>query len=175
MVLLAGPRQCGKTTLARSLLDKAGGAYFSWDVASHRKALREEVLPADAPLWVFDEIHKLRTWRRWLKGVYDQHGGRHSIHVTGSARLDAYNRSGESLQGRYFLHRLHPFTLAEVCSARVSDDIDAIPELAARPPSGSVEAIDGLLTLGGFPEPFLSASGRSAGRWRLGYGSRLVR
>lgn len=111
MVLLAGPRQCGKTTLAQGLSTdppqtKAG--YFSWDIEAHRKQLRQQQLPADHPLWIFDEIHKNRHWRNWLKGVYDLHGKQHQILVTGSARLDPYSRGGDSLRGRYFRHHLHP-------------------------------------------------------------------
>jgi uncharacterized protein len=177
MVLVAGPRQCGKTTLARALLRDTNGAYFSWDVAAHRKALREHALPEDAWLWVFDELHKLRTWRRWLKGVYDLHAERHAILVTGSARLDAYNRSGESLQGRYFLHRLHPLTYSELCGLEVGDGLEAMLELERPPPEkpSTRGGLDALFRLGGFPEPLLSGSVRTAARWRLGYGARLVR
>jgi hypothetical protein len=175
MVFVAGPRQCGKTTLARSILARSDGEYFSWDVAAHRKALRDLALPEDRPLWVFDEIHKLRTWRRWLKGVYDLHADQHRILVTGSARLDAFNRSGESLQGRYFFHRLHPFTFSELAQLPVADDLDSMGALPLAPPSDARESLDAMLRLGGFPEPLLSGSERLASRWRLGYGSRLVR
>jgi predicted AAA+ superfamily ATPase len=54
MVLVSGPRQCGKTTLAERLLAELGGAYFSWDVQAHRSALRAQRLPENEPLWVFD-------------------------------------------------------------------------------------------------------------------------
>lgn len=175
MVLLAGPRQCGKTTLARGLLERLGGEYFDWDVAAHRKALRGLALPEAARLWVFDEIHKFRGWRNWLKGVYDLHGERHAILVTGSASLAAYSRGGDSLQGRYYMHRLHPFTLSEICAVDVASDPDAIPGLRTTAPHGAEEALAALDRLSGFPEPFLGGSDRTAARWRLGYGARLVR
>jgi predicted AAA+ superfamily ATPase len=175
MVFVAGPRQCGKTTLARQLLSRRGGAYFDWDVAAHRKALREGGLPEDAPLWVFDELHKLRTWRSWLKGVYDLHAERHAILVTGSARLDWYRRGGDSLQGRYYLHRLHPFTLSEATGGSDPGGIECIPQLGRAPVAGAGDALAALERWGGFPEPYLAASDRTAARWRLGYGSRLVR
>ena len=175
MVFVAGPRQCGKTTMARQLLERLGGQYFSWDVAEHRKALRESVLPADAPLWVFDEIHKFRGWRNWLKGIYDLHADRHSILVTGSARLDTYRRGGDSLQGRYFMHRLHPFTFSELCGVALDDDPDRFPELDRSAPRGADDSLAALLRLGGFPEPLLSGSDVTAARWRLLYGTRLVR
>jgi predicted AAA+ superfamily ATPase len=175
MVLLSGPRQCGKTTLAKRVIERLGGAYFSWDVAAHRAALRRDELPEDARVWVFDELHKLRTWRNWLKGVFDLHGRAHPILVTGSARLDAYSRGGDSLQGRYFPARLHPFTLSELAAVAVADDVDAIPELAAPAPRDARSTLEDLLRLGGFPEPLLGGSERRAARWRRGYGALLVR
>src|SRR5207245_11670216 len=96
MVLVSGPRQCGKTTLAQNIIAKRGGAYFSFDVPAHRKALRDQSLPADASLWAFDALHKMRGWRKWLKAVYDLHGKTTSILVTGSARLDISTRGGDS-------------------------------------------------------------------------------
>ncbi len=175
MVFVAGPRQCGKTTLARQILERFDGEYFNWDVAAHRRALRADQLPDDASLWVFDELHKLRTWRSWLKGLYDMHGDRHGILVTGSARLDAYRRGGDSLQGRYFLHRLHPFTLAELCGGLSPEAPDELPKLARTAPSCAPEYLTALLRYGGFPEPLLSASERTAARWRLAHNTRLVR
>jgi predicted AAA+ superfamily ATPase len=175
MVFVAGPRQCGKTTLARALLDELGGAYFSYDVAAHRKAIRDQTLPANARLWAFDELHKMRTWRGWLKGIHDLHADRHAILVTGSARLDAYNRSGESLQGRYFLHRLHPFTLSEMGSLPVADEADTMARLDTAATPATADALTDLLQFSGFPEPLLSGTQRTAARWRIGYGARLVR
>jgi predicted AAA+ superfamily ATPase len=48
MVFVAGPRQCGKTTLARLMLAKLGGSYFNWDVAANRKQLQAFALPHDS-------------------------------------------------------------------------------------------------------------------------------
>ena len=177
MVFLVGPRQCGKTTVADHILASEGGAYFNWDVDAHRRALREGALPEGKTLWVFDELHKQRTWRNWLKGQFDLHRKNHRILVTGSARLDVYHRGGDSLQGRYFLHHLHPFTMAE--AAGTSRPLSSLDELPARivgsgPAAGSSLLLD-LLRLGGFPEPFLSGSDRPAGRWRRSYGTTLVR
>jgi uncharacterized protein len=177
MVLLAGPRQCGKTTLAQALLQRRGGAYFNYDVAGHRSALRRGELPEDKLLWVFDELHKLRTWRNWLKGVYDQHSDRHPILVTGSARLDLYGRGGDSLQGRYLRHRLHPFTLSEVLSRGIDSErpIDELLKMDHQVPAGANDALSLMLERGSFPEPFLAKSSAAARRWRLGYSSLIVR
>jgi uncharacterized protein len=177
MVLLAGPRQAGKTTLAQALIEKDSGAYFNYDVLPHRQALRALALPEDRQLWVFDELHKLRTWRNWLKGVYDLHHAKHPILVTGSARLDLYGRGGDSLQGRYFRHRLHPFTLSEALGVRASPDADpnAILAMDHGVPAGAADALALMMQRGSFPEPFLAASNVAAKRWRMSYASLIIR
>jgi predicted AAA+ superfamily ATPase len=107
--------------------------------------------------------------------VYDLHAKRHSILVTGSARLDLYRRGGDSLQGRYFMHRLHPFTLSELLGGSFTADADEVFDQEPPAARGSAEALDELMRLGGFPEPLLSGSERRAARWRAAYGSLLVR
>lgn len=153
MVFVAGPRQVGKTTLARAL--DRGAGYLNWDVAEDRRRILESELPV-SKLWVFDEIHKYRRWRNYLKGLYDGRPRGQRILVTGSARLDLYRFGGDSLQGRYHMLRLHPFSVAEL---RIDD---------AR---GWMQ----LLALGGFPEPFLSGSEVEARRWSREYRTRLIR
>lgn len=175
MVFVAGPRQCGKTTLVRRIAAGRKHAYFDWEAPAHRRALRAGELPQAAELWIFDELHKLSRWRNWLEGVYDLDGREHAILVMGSARLDAYGRGGDSLQGRYVMHRLHPFTLSELLALPFADDIDALPALELTNPSGAIDAIDRLMRFGGFPEPVLGGSERRAARWRRTYGERLVR
>lgn len=175
MVLLAGPRQCGKTTLAKNLLKDLEGKYYNWDSDQHRKLILANNIDHNSKLWVFDELHKYKYWRNWLKGNFDLYGQEHPILVTGSAKLDYYNRGGDSLQGRYFLHRLHPFTLSEILGINISDNFEEIPLLANCHRSCTKSAVQDLLSFGGFPEPFFSASQKEAQRWRLAYGSRLVR
>ena len=94
MVWLAGPRQVGKTTLARSLPGGREG-YLSWDVASDRARLLRRELPP-AKLWVLDEVHKYRSWRNYLKGLWDGRRPGQRLLVTGSARLELYGRGGDS-------------------------------------------------------------------------------
>jgi uncharacterized protein len=154
MVFLAGPRQVGKTTLARSLPGGRAG-YLNWDAADHRERILKRELP-NSPLWVFDELHKYRQWRNYLKGLYDTRPARRRILVTGSARLDFYRFGGDSLQGRYHLLRLHPLSVAELKLAKPADLRD-------------------LLALGGFPEPYFGAAEVDAKRWSREYRSRLVR
>ncbi len=160
MVFVAGPRQVGKTTLARSLPGAEAG-YLNWDIAEDREHILRRQLPA-AGLWVFDEIHKYRDWRNYLKGLYDASVAREPartgqrILVTGSARLDAYRFGGDSLQGRFHLLRLHPLSAAE---------------LGLRT---TVELQD-LLRLGGFPEPYLGGSEVEARRWSREHRTLLIR
>lgn len=159
MVFVGGPRQVGKTTFALDLLP--GGserhpAYLSWDDAVTRAALLRGELPANQPLLVFDEIHKYAQWRSLVKGFYDTRRSSTSFLVTGSARLDYYRHGGDSLQGRYHLYRLHPFSLAEMTARPTSDDLDH------------------LLRFGGFPEPLLRGDDRSWRRWQHERMSRVI-
>jgi uncharacterized protein len=141
MVLLAGPRQCGKTTLAKSLLDDRG-EYLNWDITKDRKVIRELAWPKDASLIVLDELHKAPKWKNLLKGVVDEFGNEPPLLVTGSARLDAFRRTGDALTGRHYFYRLHPIDVAE---SKLF-----LPELVLD------TRIKRLLSAGGFPEAFLN-------------------
>jgi uncharacterized protein len=154
MVFVGGPRQVGKTTMAKSLLTHAAG-YLNWDVPEHREKILKKQFPI-SPLWVFDELHKYRRWRNFLKGIYDIKEKQQEILVTGSARLDYYRFSGDSLQGRYFYLRMHPLSLAELHSKNQEDLMQ-------------------LLRLGGFPEPFFEGSEVESKRWSREYRTRLIR
>lgn len=166
MVFVSGPRQVGKTTLAHQILDRAAaGEYLSWDNRQDRVEIRASRWPAGKALVVLDEIHKWRGWKGWLKGEFDRHRERLGFLVTGSARLDVYRRGGDSLQGRYHHHRLHPFSFAEAASRRSPLSIEPGAELPI-PSRADPGLVTSLLQYGGFPEPFLAQSERSARRWR---------
>ena len=141
MVLLAGPRQCGKTTLAKSLLNDRG-QYLNWDITRDRKVIRELAWPKDASLIVLDELHKAPKWKNLLKGVVDQFGNKPPVLVTGSARLDAFRRAGDALTGRTYFYRLHPVDVAESKRFLPNASLD--------------ERVHRLLQAGGFPEAFLN-------------------
>ena len=153
MVFVGGPRQVGKTTMAKQLLPDQRG-YLSWDIAVQREKILKHELPS-AKMWVFDEIHKYSAWRNYLKGVYDQFKDKHQILVTGSAHLDYYRRGGDSLQGRYFYLRMNPFSVAEL---RLNTQT----------------AFKDLFQLGGFPEPYFSGSKIESKRWSREYRQRLI-
>lgn len=153
MVFVAGPRQVGKTTLSKGLPGAKNG-YLNWDVAEHREKILKHHLPV-SKLWIFDEIHKYRQWRNYLKGLFDDRSAQQQILVTGSGRLDFYRFGGDSLQGRYHLLRLHPFSVSELNLEKNQQFLE-------------------LLNLGGFPEPFLSGSKTEARRWSREYRSRLI-
>ncbi len=159
MVFLGGPRQVGKTTLALGLIrgaDETHPAYLSWDVPATQRLLLAGGLPYDQPLIVLDDIHKYKRWRNLVKGFYDRHKSHTQILVTGSARLDHYRRGGDSLQGRYHYHRLHPLSLYELNRNPRPADLDA------------------LLRFGGFPEPFLKQTVRHWQRWQRERQSRVI-
>lgn len=153
-VLLAGPRQVGKTTLAKEWLGESPGVYLNWDNGEDRGAiLKKKYLPmARGGKLVLDEIHKYLRWKTYLKGLYDAERAQLKVMVTGSARLDLYRKGGTSLFGRHELIRIHPFSLGELTSSAVS----APPQdwLSIGSSSPGLELLERLEQFSGFPEPF---------------------
>jgi predicted AAA+ superfamily ATPase len=186
MVFLSGPRQTGKTALAGIIAEGfANSLYFNWDIPEQRSRLLrnpsffQEVDRKDAspPLIIFDEIHKYRDWKNYLKGVYDRFRKEYRFLVSGSGRLDIYQKGSDSLAGRYLLFHLFPFTLAEVGNRRRPyEDFMADP-LAVTSASGSElpDLWNSIGSYSGFPEPFLSARGATYSRWSNTYARQLIR
>lgn len=160
MVFLTGPRQVGKTTLSHQLIAQQGGQYLNYDVPADRALILNQRWSPQAPLLVLDEIHKMPDWKTWLKGVVDGKAGGQQLLVTGSARMDTFRQSGESLAGRFFGLRLHPISVREWC-----EQTGATPEAA----------LTHLLERGGYPEPCLATDQEQAERWRRQYFDGLVR
>ena len=186
MIFMAGPRQSGKTTLARIIaVGFTNSLYCNWDIPDHRTRLLDNPAffttlarsDASKPLIIFDEIHKYRDWKNYLKGVYDQFGADYQFLVTGSGRLDLYQKGGDSLAGRYLMFNLWPFTIGELASnARSLEDFHADPLAVSLVMDGNRQAIwERLETLGGFPEPYLSGKPASYRRWSNAYSQRLIR
>lgn len=161
MVMLTGPRQVGKTTLARQLMREFKDAqYLNWDVLPDRGVLQRQSWNPRAKLLVMDEIHKMHGWKGWLKGVVDGKSPGQALLVTGSARMETFRQGGDSLAGRYFAFRLHPFSVREWCERRQVEP---------------AEALEHLLERGGFPEPCLADNPADADRWRAQYFNDLIR
>ena len=159
MVFITGPRQVGKTFLAKSIQQEfKKSIYLNNDDIEDLKTIQKRIWPLNTNLIILDEIHKLKNWKNYLKGTFDTRSANQTFLITGSARLDTFRQTGESLAGRYFLYHLNPLS---------------VKELAGTMPA--YEAVSALNTLGGFPEPFLSSSDEYARRWRQQYYTDIVR
>lgn len=159
MVLLSGPRQVGKTFLAKSLMKEfARPQYLNYDNLEDARIIHSQTWSRATDFLILDEIHKMSNWMRFLKGVVDTKRDGQAILVTGSARLDTFRQSGESLAGRYLPYHLHPLSVRELVGQLQPD-----------------EALLRLNRLGGFPEPFFLDSETEAVRWRNQYTTDLVR
>ncbi len=174
MVFVGGPRQVGKTTLAKTLVGGLFGrtAYFNWDKKRERKEMMAARWPGDAELIVLDELHKFKGWKRFIKGEYDTLKDKYKFIVTGSSRLDVYRRGGDSLQGRYHHYRLHPFSIAEI--GRAKNRPEPFKELPIGP-ARMGEELDILERFGGFPEPLIAQDARTLRRWHNERNERLFR
>jgi predicted AAA+ superfamily ATPase len=176
MVFISGPRQVGKTCLgmdiAKNYFERFD--YLNWDAREDRKRLLQGSFRGDAGIILLDEIHKYHDWKNHIKGLFDKHRGDFSILVTGSARLDVYRRGGDSLMGRYYTYRLHPFSLAEFMG-RQNRIIPFEPIDITDSSYESVEAMRCMTTFGGFPEPLLGQSERELRRWHNQRVDRLVK
>ena len=161
MVLLTGPRQVGKTTLSRQQMAGFGDAqYLNWDIAADRAILVRGSWSPRSSLLVMDEIHKMPGWKHWLKGVVDGRPPTQALLVTGSARMETWRQSGDSLAGRYLAFRLHPISVREWCEQHGGSPAEALARLMER---------------GGFPEPCLAEAPVDAERWRRQYFTDLIR
>ncbi len=160
MAFLSGPRQVGKTTLAKGLLESTEN-YYTWDASAFRRAWTKDSIHAVSGrgngLVVLDEIHKDKKWKTRLKGLFDTQGDRVPILVTGSGKLEMYRKGSDSLMGRYFPYRMLPFTVGESPQSPLPDQV-----LEFKKPHYHWKD---LLQLGGFPEPFFGASEQKAIRW----------
>ena len=151
ITLLSGPRQSGKTTLSKAL-PFTSIEYLNFDEVGQRRQIISKNWSRMADLLIFDELHKMTKWKSWIKGIYDTEGVRPRILVTGSARLDVFRKGSDSLAGRHFLYRMHPFSVAELRGIDHPED-----------------ALEGIMSRGGFPEPYLSKSEMDSKRWRMSH------
>jgi hypothetical protein len=176
MAFVSGPRQVGKTTVARNVAT----AYLNWDDDIQRRVILgdtaalarfagEADVSPERKVLVLDELHHFPKWKNFLKGFFDTHGERIRVVVTGSARLDTFKRGGDSLMGRYFPYRLHPLSVGELLHPEPAEGFFHAPA----PPREA--DWDALLRFGGFPEPFARGNPAFARRWRRLRLEQLVR
>lgn len=159
IAVISGPRQVGKTTLVRAL--SSSYDYLNFDQVSHRKILMAQSWDRNKRYLILDEIHKMHQWKSWLKGVYDTEETKQKIIVTGSARLDTLKKVGDSLAGRFFPYRMHPIDLEEaLCFSHLKTPQNAIRRL---------------MSVGGFPEPFLEGSENFYHRWKASHLDIIIR
>lgn len=174
MVFIGGPRQVGKTTLSKEMIAKnfEFSRYYNWDYQPDRKKLLGGELPGEPGLIIFDEIHKHRKWKNLIKGIYDVHKDKYQIIVTGSARLNVYRKSGDSLQGRYHYYTLHPFSVAEMENIKNSWQ----PYTEIKFSSQNYQTtLNALYEYGGFPETIITQDKTTLRRWHNEKLERLFR
>jgi predicted AAA+ superfamily ATPase len=168
----------GKTTTCSRHADQ----YLNWDIVDDRahilggharlaERLKLDRLGSRPPVVLFDELHKHAKWKHFLKGFFDAHVGRVRTIVTGSSRMDVYRRGGDSLMGRYFVYRMHPFSVAE-CVAQTLPDARRVTRKPSRIKGTEFNA---LWEFGGYPEPFLKRDPRFTRRWQSLRQEQLVR
>lgn len=187
MVFVSGPRQVGKTTLGKMFMTgRESSRYYTWDDIVFRRAWVKNpktLVPAkkkdEKPILVLDEIHKTKDWKSRLKGIYDTLQYPCDIVVTGSARLDIYRKGGDSLVGRYHLVRLHPFSIAELTRKKTISPDQFAKNFQSKPIHHNTikkleHTLNQLLTVGGFPEPYLSNDKRFYNVWQRNRLERLI-
>jgi uncharacterized protein len=186
MIFLVGPRQAGKTTLAHLIAKSfSNHVYFNWDIAEQRAEFLQrpaffttmERRDATIPLVVFDEIHKYKDWKNYLKGIYDQFHDQYRFLVSGSGRLDIYQKGGDSLAGRYFLFHLWPLTVGELGNRNreIGSFLRDPLQMEMGDRSDLAQIWQGLSELSGFPEPYLSGRKTHYRRWTTIYSRQLIR
>ena len=157
MVFIVGPRQAGKTWIAKEIAKQfKKPVYLNYDSVADRKLIQQQDWYSNTDLLILDELHKMPSWKNYLKGLYDTKESNLKILVTGSARLEAFSQAGDSLAGRYFAHHLLPLSPSELKQL------------------GQKNTIEHLLERGGFPEPYLAKNEIDAKRWRIEYINSLI-
>lgn len=148
-VVLLGPRQCGKSTIAKSYLElRGGGVYIDLERPSDRKKLEEAEAYLErlsSEIVCLDEVQRVPDFFATLRSLIDDDRRPGRFFLLGSASRDLIQQSSESLAGRVSFLELSPLSLDEVGS----------------------EHLDQLWLRGGFPESFLAQSDEMSFEWRL--------
>jgi len=146
---LVGPRQCGKTTLARRIADGRQSAYFDLEAPTDRQRLQNpELVLGDSPsLVVLDEIQSMPELFEVLRVLVDRDGRPGRFLILGSASSEISRDVAESLAGRVEFVELSGFDLSETGPSQFQR----------------------LWVRGGFPRSYLAASEVDSAAWREGF------
>lgn len=178
VVLIDGPRQCGKTHLARQVGDTLGYAYFSFDddvmlaAALSDPAGFIDNLPRRV---ILDEIQRAPELFRAIKATVDRNRVPGRFLLTGSANVLLLPRLSDSLAGRMEILRLHPLSQSELAGSPP----DFLDRAFARDfpittgPRLKEELADRIAT-GGYPAAYARASARRRARWYSDYLTTMV-
>jgi hypothetical protein len=177
-VLIHGPRQCGKTTLARRVGDRLGHAYFTFDDPAILAAARADPagFVADLPeRSTLDEVQRVPELFPTLKLAIDRRRASGRYLLTGSANVLLVPTLAESLAGRMSILRLHPLAQSEL-RGRKPAFLDTL--LAGRFRVRSWKRLGGELaeriTAGGYPAALARSPGRRRSAWYRDYVETLV-
>ncbi|MFH0921692.1 MAG: ATP-binding protein [Fibrobacterota bacterium] len=127
VVTITGPRQSGKTTLAKSAFPKL--PYYSLESPDVRsRVLRDPraFLAGHPDGMVIDEIQKVPELPSYLQGVVDEHRKKGLFVLTGSRQFEIMSRVSQSLAGRTALLKLLPFSFREISLLKGRMDADAL-------------------------------------------------
>ncbi len=171
VVLIQGPRQCGKTTLARTVAEPRGYGYISFDDDNQMRAARADPmgfvidLP---PRMVLDEVQRVPEIFTSLKLVVDRDRQPGRFLLTGSADVLLLPKLADSLAGRIEVLRLHPLAQVEL-RRRPADFLAQLFNADFKPDSFERMGLSlaELVVAGGFP----AALTRQAARRRIWYQS----
>lgn len=178
VVLIHGPRQCGKTTLARAFGETRGYSYFSFDDDVARAAAEAD--PAGfagdlPPKAILDEVQRVPVLFTALKTIVDRNRAPGRFILTGSANVLLVPRLADSLAGRMEILRLHPLAQSEL-AVKVPRFLDAL--FADGFKTRSYERLGTELAqrivAGGFPAALARPVARRRGEWYRNYVETLV-
>lgn len=178
VVLLHGPRQCGKTTLARQIGDTAGYAYLTFDDDVRRASAQADPVGfvADLPNSVIlDEVQRVPELFTSLKAAVDRDRRPGRFILTGSANVLLVPRLADSLAGRMEILRLHPLAQAEL-AGRAPDFLPALFGAGLKPGAGRRlgRELAERVAAGGYPVALARATPRRRTAWYRDYADSLI-
>lgn len=177
-VLIHGPRQSGKTTLARTVCEPRGYAYVSFDEGVARDGAQTDPagFVADLPeRAILDEVQHVPAIFSALKAAIDRERTPGRFVLTGSANVLLVPRLSDSLAGRMEIIRLHPLAQCEL-ARREPRFLDALFGQGFRTSVGErlgAELAERVVE-GGYPAALARASGRRRSAWYQGYLETIV-